>query len=65
MILDFKKYFQPLHLLNIINTLIAPDIIICFLMHGNVNIVTTEKKVRAIIKNFKCTVCAFIYLKSI
>jgi len=65
MILDFKKYFQPLHLLNIINTLIAPDIIICFLMHGNVNIVTIEEKVRAIINNSKYTVCKLFNLKSI
>jgi len=65
MILDFKKYFRPLHLLNIINTLIAQDIIICFLMHGNVNIVTTEEKVRAITKNFEYTVCELIHLKSI
>lgn len=57
-ILDFKKYFQLLHLLNIINTLMVPDIIICFLMHGNVNIVTTEKKVRIMIKTL-----AYIYIK--
>jgi len=50
MILDFKKYFQPLHLLNIINTLKVLDIIICFLMHGNVNTVTIEMKVRTIFK---------------
>jgi len=51
MILDFKKYFQLLHLLNIINTLKVLDIIICFLMHGNVNTVTTEMKVRTIFEN--------------
>jgi len=60
MILDFKKYFQQLHLLSIINTLIAQDIIICSLMHGNANMVTTEKKVRTIIKSFK----KLIYFKS-
>jgi len=51
MILDLKKYFRPPHLLNIINTLMAPDITICFLTHGNANIVTTEEKVKTIIKN--------------
>lgn len=36
-------------------------------MHGNVNIVTIEKKVRAIINNsiIKYTVCKLIYLKNI
>jgi len=59
MISDFKKYFQPHHLISIINTLIALDIIICSLMHGNVNIVTTEKKVRTIIKNFRVYINLF------
>lgn len=45
-VLDFKKYFQLLHLLSIINSLMVPDITICFLMHGNVNIVTKGKKVK-------------------
>lgn len=48
LILDFRKYFQLLHLMNIMSSLKVLGIITCFLMHGNVNIVKKEMKVRLV-----------------